>query len=119
MKERGEGGVVFCDLPTIPAGPVGKFIVQQMAAVADLEREMMQASWSSLRQIAATMAAKGIRTARGGEWTAMAVKNALDRAAAWQADRRCGRSVPLTGGTVGQHCDQHGPIDDCRARRTG
>src|ERR1700744_4889937 len=34
----GEGGVVFCDLPTIPAGPVGKFIVQQMAAVAELER---------------------------------------------------------------------------------
>ena len=37
----GEGGVVFCDLPTIPAGPVGKFIMQQMAAVAELERGLI------------------------------------------------------------------------------
>jgi hypothetical protein len=34
----------------------------------------------SLRQIAAQMVAKGIRTARGGEWTATAVKNVLGRA---------------------------------------
>jgi DNA invertase Pin-like site-specific DNA recombinase len=33
----GEGGVVSCDLPTVPAGPVGKFLVTQMAAVAKLE----------------------------------------------------------------------------------
>ena len=32
----GDGGVVFCDLPTIPPGPVGKSLVQQMAAVAEL-----------------------------------------------------------------------------------
>ena len=126
----GEGGVVFCDLPTIPAGPVGKFIVQQMAAVAELERglisqrtkaalamskkklggyrggkkpdaalasqarqkaadgfassvapmmQAMQAAGASLRQIAGEMALKGIRTARGGKWTATAVKNALAR----------------------------------------
>ena len=29
--------VVFCDLPTIPAGPTGKFILTSMAAVAELE----------------------------------------------------------------------------------
>lgn len=28
---------MFCDLPTVPAGPVGKFLVTQMAAVAELE----------------------------------------------------------------------------------
>ena len=33
----GEAGVVFCDLPTVPPGPVGKFLVTQMAAVAELE----------------------------------------------------------------------------------
>jgi hypothetical protein len=33
----GKGGVVFCDLPNIPAGPVGKFMLTQMAAVAELE----------------------------------------------------------------------------------
>ena len=37
VEGSGEGGVVFCDLPTIPAGPVGKFTVTQMAAVAELE----------------------------------------------------------------------------------
>lgn len=30
-------GVVFCDLPTVPEGPVGRFLVSQMAAVAELE----------------------------------------------------------------------------------
>ena len=29
--------VAFCDLPTIPPGPVGKFLITQMAAVAELE----------------------------------------------------------------------------------
>src|SRR5262249_9786304 len=29
--------VVFCDFPTIPPGPTGKFILTQMAAVAELE----------------------------------------------------------------------------------
>jgi DNA invertase Pin-like site-specific DNA recombinase len=28
---------VFCDLPTIPDGPVGKFMVNQMSNVAELE----------------------------------------------------------------------------------
>ena len=28
---------MFCDLPTVPAGPVGKFLITQMAAVAELE----------------------------------------------------------------------------------
>jgi DNA invertase Pin-like site-specific DNA recombinase len=39
----GDSGVVFCDLPTIPAGPVGKFIVQQMANVAELEAGLISA----------------------------------------------------------------------------
>jgi DNA invertase Pin-like site-specific DNA recombinase len=37
VEGSGEGGVVFCDLPTVPPGPVGKFLVTQMAAVAELE----------------------------------------------------------------------------------
>jgi DNA invertase Pin-like site-specific DNA recombinase len=130
----GDGGVVFCDLPSIPAGPVGKFIVQQMAAVAELERGLtsartkaalqaakargvklggfkgyvpdgkagadgnvraatafaervgpvvteMRAAGMTLARIAAEMAARGIKTARGGAWTATAVRNVLARAA--------------------------------------
>ncbi len=37
VEGSGEAGVVFCDLPTVSAGPVGKFLVTQMAAVAELE----------------------------------------------------------------------------------
>ncbi len=37
VEGSGEAGVVFCDLPTVPAGPVGRFLVTQMATVAELE----------------------------------------------------------------------------------
>lgn len=129
----GEGGVVFCDLPTIPPGPVGKFIVQQMAAVAELERGLisqrtkaalevakangkqlggyrggpvvdgrlgakanaeaadafaasiapmvreLSATGLSLASVAAALTERGIRTARGGQWTATAVSRLLAR----------------------------------------
>ena len=58
----GENGVVFCDLPSIPAGPVGKFIVTQMAAVAELEAGLI-----SQRTKAALTAAKA-RGAKLGGW---------------------------------------------------
>ena len=31
VEGSGEGGVIFCDLPHVPAGPVGKFLVTRMA----------------------------------------------------------------------------------------
>ena len=37
VEGTGDAGVVFCDLPTVPSGALGKFIVTQMAAVAELE----------------------------------------------------------------------------------
>src|SRR3954471_10912403 len=37
VEGTGDAGVVFCDLPTVPPGALGKFIVTQMAAVAELE----------------------------------------------------------------------------------
>lgn len=58
----GEGGVVFCDLPTIPAGPVGKFIVQQMAAVAELERGLI----SQRTKAALAQSTKKLGGYRGG-----------------------------------------------------
>ena len=37
VEGSGEGGVAFCDLPTLPPGPMGKFLVTLLAAVAELE----------------------------------------------------------------------------------
>lgn len=50
--------VIFCDLPTLPAGPVGRFMLTQMAAVAELEAGLI-----SQRTKAALAAAKarGVR----------------------------------------------------------
>ena len=37
LEQMGEGGVVFCDLPDLPAGPMSKCILTVMAAIAELE----------------------------------------------------------------------------------
>ena len=53
VEKSGEKGVVFCDLPTIPEGPMGKFFLTQMASVAELEAGLI-----SQRTKAALQAAK-------------------------------------------------------------
>ena len=37
VEGAGEAGVVFCDLPQVPPGPMGRFLLTQMAAAAELE----------------------------------------------------------------------------------
>ncbi|MBB5372274.1 recombinase family protein [Acidocella aromatica] len=135
VEGTGEGGVVFCDMPQIPAGPVGKFLVTQMAAVGELEAGLisartkaalaaakargrvlggyrggpkadparaaevriqqadafaarvrplvddLQSQGLSLRQIAARLTEEGVETARGGAWTADAVRRVMLRGA--------------------------------------
>jgi DNA invertase Pin-like site-specific DNA recombinase len=53
--------VVFCDLPDLPEGAVGRFMLQQMAAVAELEAGLI-----SQRTKAALAAAKARGVALGG-----------------------------------------------------
>jgi DNA invertase Pin-like site-specific DNA recombinase len=131
--------VLFCDLPSIPAGAAGRFMLQQMAAVAELEAGLISertkaalaakvardgqwnrnaahhlvagagqkaaaaavtqkaaqlaadllplietikaAGHTSLRQIAEELNARGIPTARGGQWSATQVQRVLQRVA--------------------------------------
>lgn len=51
--------VVFCDFPEIPVGAVGRFMLQQMAAVAELEAGLISER---------TKAALRAKVARDGQW---------------------------------------------------
>ena len=51
------------------------------ANVLPIVDEIGRGGATSLRRIAAALTARGVPTPRGGEWTAAAVKNVLDRQA--------------------------------------
>jgi len=60
VEGTGEAGVVFCDLPSVQAGPMGKYIVTNMAAIAELEAGLI-----SQRTRAALSAARARGTKLG------------------------------------------------------
>jgi DNA invertase Pin-like site-specific DNA recombinase len=60
-RNADDAGVVFCDLPQLPAGPAGKFMLTLFGAVAELERGMI-----SQRTVAALAALKARGVKLGG-----------------------------------------------------
>jgi len=78
VEGGGEAGVVFCDLPTVPAGPIGKFLVTQMAAVAELEAGLT----SQRTKVALAVAkARGVRLGNPNSVPATPAMAAAARAA--------------------------------------
>ena len=68
------------------ARKAGKAVVmanadRHAANVIPIINAVRKAGASTLRDIANVLNARGVRTARGGMWHAMTVKNVLDRAA--------------------------------------
>jgi DNA invertase Pin-like site-specific DNA recombinase len=74
-RGAGEGGLIFCDLPQLPPGPAGTFILTMFAAVAELERGMI-----SQRTRAALAAAKARGVKLGSPKMSRGFDTAMSRA---------------------------------------
>jgi DNA invertase Pin-like site-specific DNA recombinase len=59
----GEGGLVFCDLPLLPPGPAGTFVLTMFAAVAELERGLIS---QRTKAALAVVKARGTWTSKAG-----------------------------------------------------
>jgi DNA invertase Pin-like site-specific DNA recombinase len=76
LERSGGVDIAFCDLPQIPPGPVGRFMITQLAAVAELEAGMI-----SERTKVALAAAKARGTKLGVNGSVLAVQRKREAAA--------------------------------------
>lgn len=90
VEGAGEAGVVFCDLPTMPPGPISKFMLTQMAAAAELE-----AGLTGQRTRAALAAAKARGVKLGNPRLRPGTPIAAEMARAAHAELAQGRLAEL------------------------
>lgn len=89
----GDAGLVFCDLPQLPPGPMGKFFVTLMAAVAELEAGLIsQRTKAALAAARARGVKLGGRRITSGDWAAAASGRAVQSA---RAERRAADLMPF------------------------
>lgn len=79
VEVAGEAGVALCDLPQLPPGPAGRFMLTMFAAVAELEAGMI----SQRTRVALEAAkARGVHIPRGGtRWAPAQVARVMKAAA--------------------------------------
>jgi DNA invertase Pin-like site-specific DNA recombinase len=81
-KARGRvlGGPKLAFVRALGSAANKKSADQFAANIVPLIRQIQESGGTSLRAIASALSARGVPTARGGEWTAVQVANALRRA---------------------------------------
>jgi DNA invertase Pin-like site-specific DNA recombinase len=80
MDGSGDGGVAFCDLPMVPPGPAGKFVLAIMAVVAELEAGLIsartKAALAEAKKRGVKLGNPRLRKAGGGKRQHTAIANA-------------------------------------------
>jgi DNA invertase Pin-like site-specific DNA recombinase len=115
VRDSGDGGVVFCDLPSLPEGPTGKFLLTQMASVAELEAGLI-----SQRTKSALAAAKAKGKRLGGTVfptgeEAEKGRKAAAKARIEKADSRAADVLPLIQ-AIQKEYDGHATLRKIAAR---
>ncbi|GAB7000138.1 recombinase family protein [Bradyrhizobium sp. 17-4] len=107
--------LVFCDLPSVPPGPMGRFLLTQMAAVAELEGGMIS---ERTKNALAAVKARGVklgnpngaRALRGKQTgNAEAVARIKEKAAQRAMDADSARCRPAFRDDLAHHSDLKSP----------
>lgn len=78
--QGGDGGPKLDEARKVSAVAVRAGADRHAANVLPIIRAVRKAGATTLREIADALNARGVTTARGGQWHAMTVKNMMDRA---------------------------------------
>ena len=90
--------LVFCDLPSVPPGPMGRFLLTQMAAVAELEAGLIG---ERTKNALAAAKARGVKL--GNPYGARALKG-----------KQVGNTAKIKANAAQHAADLRGIVDEIR-----